>query len=111
MPPVTRRFRQVVSLFLVGLFCLTSTNFAMAGVAAELQHEIEQSEPHGLPQGGGDMPCDHCCSCHSSSHLSSAPSAVSTWSVPAIASSAPLWLVTLFPPQPFDTFFRPPRIS
>lgn len=106
-----RAWRKAISLFLVGLVCLTTGGFAVAGVAAELQHEVTQTESHTPPHGDEGKACDHCCACHYSSHLFSTTSAPLADSLVLTADDASAELGVPASPRPSDSFFRPPRIS
>jgi len=98
-------------LLLVGLFCLTTGSFAVAGVSSELQHEVGQTESHTPPQGEEGKGCDHCCACHYSSHLFSTTNAgLPAFFVPLGHEAEPARFDQALP-RPSDSFFKPPRIS
>jgi len=108
---VTRRFRKIVSLILVGLVFLTTGSFAAAGVAPELEHDFAQTEPHAPAQGDSGSGCDQCCACHYTSHLFSTTSAGPVGVVTQSSHGAAPMPDALQLPRLSNSFFRPPRIS
>lgn len=106
-----RKFRRLVSVFLLCMVSLMSSGFAIAG-AGEIEHEVEQSQAGNLPPTGpDDRHCDHGCVGHLSAHLFSASGKgqaltvlpLQAGVVPAVCSQVQL--------QPLDRFFKPPRTS
>jgi len=95
----------------VGLVCLVNGNLAIGAAAADLQHELTQTETHKLPQGEEGKPCDHCCACHYTAHLFSTTSARAAGVDAVLAETAAVMHGAPAAPRPPDSFFRPPRIS
>ena len=103
--------RRLISLFLVGLFCLTTGSFAIAGVSSELQHDLAQTESHTPTQGEEGQGCDRCCACHYSAHLfSTANAPLPEFFAPQTREDKPARSDQV-PPRPLEAFFKPPRIS
>lgn len=108
------KFRRLIAVCLLGMVGLMSSGVGIAGAAAELQHEFEQSQaqPGDRPSPGSEgAHCGHGCVGHLSAHLFSVPGGVRALAVPPVGANVVPLIFSQVESRLSDRFFKPPRIS